>query len=139
MKSEKLTNTLLALIVLALVANVAVPLLRANEASAAGRDSRTPADVAATAGVPALDKLAAEVSKALLEIADSNRQIASAIRDNAKSSEHIADSLQNVARQVKGIGLKAGSPSSRGASAPRVSPEEREEDDPNWWKNYIEE
>ena len=113
MKSEKLTNTLLALIVLALVANVAVPILRANEAS--------------------------EVSKALLEIAESNRQIASAIRDNAKSSEHIADSLQNVARQVKGIGLKAGAPSSRGASAPRVSPEEREEDDPNWWKNYIEE
>ncbi len=139
MKSEKLTNTLLALIFLALLANLVIPALRSNEASAAGRDSLRPADVAANAGLPALDKLGSDLSKALVEIAQSNHKIASAIRENAKSGEHIAESLQEVAEQVKGIELKVAIPPSRRAPAPGRSPDEQEELDPDWWKNYIEE
>ncbi len=139
MKSEKLTNTLLALIFLALVANVTVPLLGADEASAAGRDARIPADVAANAGLPALEKLGSDLSKALMEIAQSNQQIANAIRENARSSEHIAESLQDVAEQVKGIDLKVAVPSSRRALSPGRPLEEQEELDPDWWKNYIDE
>jgi hypothetical protein len=138
MKSERLTNTLLALIFLALLANLVVPALRTNEASAAYGDSRTPAEVAATAGVPALDKVAAQISKALVQIAESNRQIAGAIRENAQSGEHIADSLRDVADQVKGIELKVAAPPSRRAPAPGRSSERQEEDDPDWWKGRIE-
>ena len=139
MKSEKLTNTLLALIFLALVANVAIPLLRADEASAAGRDSAIPSDVAANAGLPALDKIAADVTNGLDAIADSNLQIARAIEDSARTSERIADSLQDVAAQVKGISLTAPVPPARRAPGSERPSEEKEELNPDWWKNYIDE
>lgn len=139
MKSGKLTNALLALIFLALLANVVVPLLRTNEASAAGSDGVAPSSIAASAGLPAVDRIASEVSSGLKDIARSNRQIADAIKENARSSEHIAESLQNVATGIGGIELKVSVPRSAHTPSRRAPAEEMEETDPNWWKGYIEE
>lgn len=139
MKSGKLTNALLALIFLALLANVMVPLLRTNEASAAGSDSVAPSSIAASAGLPAMDRIASEVSSGLKDIARSNRQIADAIKENARSGEHIAESLQSVATGIGGIELKVTMPRSTRTPSPGAPAEEMEERDPNWWKQYIEE
>jgi len=138
MKSGKLTNTLLALIFLVLLAHLVVPLLRTNEASAQSRDALTPSQVAATAGVPSLDKLASEVGGGLDRIAQSNQQIANAILEHARSNQEVARSLKDVAGGVKGLNLKAGSSSSAPTSRQRREPEEGEDADPNWWKEYLE-
>lgn len=138
MKAGKLTNTLLALIFLALLAHLAVPLLRTNEASAAGKDSISPAAAAAKAGVPPVfERMASRVADGLGRIAQSNKQIANAIKEHARSNERIAVSLEDVAREMKELDIKVTAPSS--AFPPGMTPEELEEANPNWWKGYIEE
>jgi hypothetical protein len=136
MKPGRLTNTLLALIFLALLAHLVVPLLQTGEASAQGKDARSPSSVAATAGVPSLDKIAAEVGGGLDRIAQSNQQIANAILEHARSNQQIARSLKDVAGGVRGLEISSGSTP---ASRPRPRPEEKEESDPDWWKGYLEE
>ena len=139
MKSGKLTNTLLVLIFLALLAHLVAPLLAAKDATAVGRDSAAPAEIAAGAGFPALDKVASEISSGLLQIAQSNQQIASAIRENARSGERIAQSLQDVAGGVKALGSSAGAHSSRPSPslAPSPEAEEEQEVDKDWWRGLV--
>jgi hypothetical protein len=140
MKSEKLTNTLLALIFLALLAHLVVPLLLAHEVSAAGRDALAPSAVASDAGFPALDKIASEVGSGLDGIAKSNQQIADAIKEHARSNAQIARSLKDVASGVQGLELRTPATASSPVSKPRSRPEPDEaESDPDWWKKYLDE
>ena len=86
MKSGKLTNILLAIVSLLLLANFMVPLLRAGEAEAIGEDAISPATAATrVADNLAFDKMAGQISEAIMQIAESNRQIAGAISQHAQS------------------------------------------------------
>ncbi|NQU07668.1 MAG: hypothetical protein HQ583_03835 [Candidatus Abyssubacteria bacterium] len=134
MKSTKLTNTLLALIFLVLLAHFFTPFFKATEAGAAGSDSVAPSAIAAGAAFPALDQVAKEVSGGLRQIAQSNQQIADAIRDHARSSERIAQSLERVAGEVGSLQLKA-----RTARPAPMEGSEVEEQDPDWWKEHFQE
>ncbi len=104
MKSSKLTNVLLALVFLALVANILIPIFRAKEAVAVvGASSVSPSEAAAeVADKIAPDRLAAEVAGGLRDIAQSNQQIASAILEHARSNENIAYSLDKIAGEMRG-------------------------------------
>lgn len=139
MKSGKLTNTLLALVFLALLAHLVVPLLLAHDASAAGRDALAPSAVASAAGFPALDKIASEVGSGLDGIAKSNQQIADAIREHARSNEQIARSLKDVAGGVKGLELRDSSRKSAPTSRSNRGEKPDKESDPDWWKEYLDE
>lgn len=102
MKNEKLTNYLLALILIALVANLVIPHLRAREAGAAGEDAVPPAAKAAEVAKDlALDKVAGQIADGLRQIAQSNHQIAVAILEHSRSNEKIAYSLDRVATRLK--------------------------------------
>lgn len=105
MKSEKTTNILLALIFLALLGNMLVPLLKTREAAAAGEDARSPAAVAEKAQVLALNEAADQIGAGLREIAQSNRMIASAIadaiREHARANERIAYSLDKFTVEMR--------------------------------------
>ncbi len=133
MKSGRLTNTLLALIFLALVAHLVVPMLAAQEAKAVNSDAIAPASIAAGAGFPALDKVASEIGGGLKEIARSNQQIASAIREHASSSDRIAQSLEGVATRIKSLERSAPAP----ARARTSEPVEEEELEEGWWQGQI--
>ncbi|UCD58129.1 MAG: hypothetical protein JSV16_03165 [Candidatus Hydrogenedentota bacterium] len=102
MKSGKLNSVLLALVFLALVANLLVPLHRTREAAAVGEDAIPPAVVAAEVAEDlALDKVAGQIADALRQIAESNQQIAVAITQHARSNERIAYSLDRVAVELR--------------------------------------
>ncbi len=135
MKSGKLTNTLLALIFLALLAHLVAPLFAAGEAKAVGSDAAPPAAVAAVAGFPALDNVASQIANGLKQIAQSNQQIASAIREHARSNERIAQSLDGVADGVKALELRA--PASTRAPVPPGRSTEEQPLDEDWWQGLI--
>jgi methyl-accepting chemotaxis protein len=103
MKSSKMTNVLLALVFLALVANILIPMFRSTEAVAVvGANSVSPSQAAAeVAEKLAPDRLAAEISSGLKDIAQSNQQIAAAILEHARSSENIAYSLDKIAGEMR--------------------------------------
>jgi hypothetical protein len=103
MTSSKLTNILLLLIFLALVANVLFPLFKAKEAAAVQRpDNVPPAIIAAEVSEEiAPDRLAAELAAALNNIASADREIAAAIIDHSKSNENIGYALEKIAGRLK--------------------------------------
>lgn len=103
MKSSKMTNVLLALVFLALVANILIPVFRAKEAMAVvGAPSVSPSQAAAeVAEKLAPDRLTAEVASGLRDIAQSNQQIAAAILEHARSSENIAYALDKIAGEMR--------------------------------------
>jgi hypothetical protein len=104
MKSGKLTNLLLFLIFLALVANLLVPILKAKDALAlmSNSDSVPPAVIAAEVSEElAPSRLAAVVADALNNIASSNQSIAAAILEHSRSNENIAYSLDKVASGMR--------------------------------------
>jgi hypothetical protein len=103
MKSGKLTNLLLFLIFLALVANLLVPVLKAKDALAVmSNDSIPPAVIAAEVSEElAPSRLAAVVADALNNIASSNQSIAAAILEHSRSNENIAYSLDKVASGMR--------------------------------------
>jgi len=133
MKPMKLTNTLLALIFVVLLAHLVIPLLRTGEATAGNSDAVSPSAIANTQGFTALDQAASEIKSGLSMIAQSNQQIAAAIREHAQSSDRIAQSLDRVA-----IGMARGK---SGAARPEASglPANEEESDPDWWRQYLDE
>lgn len=101
MKSGKMTNVLLGLIFLALVANLLVPLLKTREAVAVGEDAVSPSVAAAEiAENLALDKVASQITGGLNQIAQSNRQIAEAIEQHARSNEGISLALERIAGKL---------------------------------------
>lgn len=101
MKSQKVTIILLALIVLALVANLLVSLARTREA-AAGQDSIPPAvEAARIAEHIAPDRLTAEIANGLKAVAQANEHIAAAIKEHARSNERVASSIEKVGRDLR--------------------------------------
>ncbi|RJP70780.1 MAG: hypothetical protein C4532_08855 [Candidatus Abyssobacteria bacterium SURF_17] len=101
MKSTRTTNVLLVLVILALLANVLVPMLQTREAEAVGQDAASPSQVAATAQNVALEKVGRVVADGLAQIAQSNQQIANAILEHSRTNEHIADALVKVAIEMR--------------------------------------
>ena len=135
MKSAKLGNTLLALIFLVLLAHLLIPMLTANEASAASDTAISPSQAAVDAGIPPLySEIIAKISSGLADIAGSNREIAAAIRENTKSNEGIELAIKNMERKMNRNGEGSASSSSR-----NVAPESKEEGDAGWWKKYMDE
>ncbi|MBI5117454.1 hypothetical protein HZA56_13335 [Candidatus Poribacteria bacterium] len=101
MKSQKITNILLALVTLALLANLLVSLTRTREAGA-NQDSIPPAvEAARIAEHIAPDRLTAEIANGLKAVAQANEHIAAAIKEHARSNERVASSIEKVGRDMR--------------------------------------
>ena len=96
-----MTNVFMALIFLALLANLLVPLLRTREAEAVGEGAISPSVTAAeVAENLALDKVAGQIADGLRQIARSNQQIADSITQHARSNERISLALDRIANKL---------------------------------------
>jgi hypothetical protein len=142
MKSGKLTNVLLALIFLALLVHLVIPMFGTDEASAAGRASVSPSQAAADVGIPPMyADMINKISAALGDIAKSNKEIATAVRDNTRANAEIARSLDGLTRQMSA--LSSGSPAPKShAPAPQSGESDSrsdEESNPGWWRQYMDE
>ncbi len=101
MKSQKLTNILLALVFVALAANLLVSIPRTQEASAQ-EDAVSPAVEAARISENiAPDRLVAEIATGLKAVAQANEHIAAAIKEHARSNERVASSIEKVGRDLR--------------------------------------
>jgi len=104
MTSRTLTNVLLLLIFLALMANLLAPAFKAREAMAVmpGNDSVPPAVVAAQVSEEiAPDRLAQVVAAALRDIADADKEIAAAILEHSRSNANVAYSLDRIGAELR--------------------------------------
>ena len=136
MKPAKLRDTLLAMIFLALLAHLLVPMLTANEASAAGDTAISPSQAALDAGIPPLfSDIIDEVSAGLADIARSNREVAAAIRENTVANEGIELAIKSVVREMK----RSNGEGSASSSSRNLGPDSGEEGDAGWWKKYMDE
>lgn len=104
MTTGRLTNVLLLLVFLALVANLLVPVFKTQDAGAVvvSPDSVSPAVRAAEVDAKlAPDRLTGELAAALKDIADADQQIAVAILEHSRSNENIAYALERIANEMK--------------------------------------
>ena len=105
MSRTRTTNILLALVVLALAANLLVTFMRSDAAHAVEKGQRksgVAAEAVATSERVAADRVLGQIAPALRDVAQGNRAIAEAIRDHARATREIARAIQNSARQSEG-------------------------------------
>lgn len=99
MARSRTTNVLLALVLIALIVDIAVTLAKPTPALAERgvQKGEVAAQAQATADQVNNARVLGDIASALREVASSNKDIASAIREHSRATDRIARSVQSVA------------------------------------------